>query len=57
MVLHNGTPVADAKGSITMIKGDRLTLRLPGGGGFGKAADRSAAAIAHDIAMGYVSAK
>ena len=57
VVLHNGTPVADAKGSITMMKGDRLTLRLPGGGGFGKAADRSAAAIAHDIAMGYVSAK
>ena len=41
----------------TMLKPhDVVTVRTPGGGGFGPARQRSAQAIAYDVANGYVSA-
>ena len=36
--------------------GDELRLRLPGGGGFGPAAEREPELIRHDLEMGYISA-
>jgi N-methylhydantoinase B len=54
-VLLNGKVVADAKGIVTLECGDRIVLRLPGGGGFGDPAERLAEAIAADRAMGYTS--
>ena len=36
-VLLNGRAVPDAKGVVILQRGDRLTLRLPGGGGYGEA--------------------
>jgi len=48
--------VADAKGTVTLERGDRVVLRMPGGGGFGKASERDPASAARDIAMGYVKA-
>ena len=51
------TPVRDIapKGLTTLAPGDRLTLDLPGGGGYGDPARRSAAARAHDRQEGYVT--
>lgn len=36
-------------------KGDRIRLETPGGGGFGDPAERSPAAIAEDIRLGYIT--
>jgi N-methylhydantoinase B len=36
-------------------KGDRLRLETPGGGGYGPPSERSADAIARDLALGYVT--
>jgi N-methylhydantoinase B len=41
---------------VPMEPGDRLTFRTAGGGGFGDPAARDPAAVADDIASGYVSA-
>ena len=41
---------------VPMEPGDRLTFRTAGGGGFGDPAARDPAAVAHDIANGYISA-
>jgi N-methylhydantoinase B len=41
-VLVNGEPAADPKGMVTLHDGDRITLRLPGGGGFGDSRDSGA---------------
>jgi N-methylhydantoinase B len=43
------------KGQQAIPAGDRLVIELPGGGGYGSPADRSRAAIAHDVARGLVS--
>ena len=53
-VLVNDRPVADVKGMVTLERGDRIVLRMPGGGGFGNALERDPAAVLRDIAMGYV---
>ncbi len=53
-VLDDGTRF-DAKGIQLVPAGRRLTLELPGGGGFGDPADRDAEAGAHDRAQGYVT--
>ena len=42
---------------ITLRAGHRLRLETPGGGGWGDPRERSGAAIARDIALGYVSAE
>ncbi len=52
--LSNGSPF-NAKGKQLIPAGQRLTLELPGGGGFGDPNDRSEEAAANDIEQGYVS--
>ncbi|HRX36147.1 MAG TPA: hydantoinase B/oxoprolinase family protein, partial [Aestuariivirga sp.] len=42
--------------NITLEPGDRIRLTTPGGGGYGDPAERDPAAIAEDVAEGYVSA-
>lgn len=41
--------------NITLQPGDRVKLTTPGGGGYGDPAQRDAAAIAEDVAEGYIS--
>ena len=45
------------KSRSTLQPGDRLTLRLGGGGGYGPPSARDPAALRHDIAEGYVTAE
>ncbi len=52
--LDDGTPFA-AKGKQLVPEGHRLTLQLPGGGGFGDPADRSDHDVQRDVDQGYVS--
>ena len=52
--LDDGTPFG-SKGKQTVAAGRRLILELPGGGGFGDPAERDPAAVADDIAQGYVT--
>jgi 5-oxoprolinase (ATP-hydrolysing)/N-methylhydantoinase A len=52
--LDDGTPFG-SKGKQTVAAGRRLILELPGGGGFGDPAERDPAAVANDIAQGYVT--
>jgi N-methylhydantoinase B len=47
--------VADPKGRYILKPGDRVTTFEAGGGGYGEPARRAREAIAHDIAMGFVS--
>lgn len=54
-VLVNGRKVADAKGVVILERGDRITLRMPGGGGHGKPSERDPGARARDLEMGYVT--
>jgi N-methylhydantoinase B len=54
-VLVNGRKVADAKGVVILERGDRITLRMPGGGGYGKATERDPASTKRDREMGYVT--
>jgi N-methylhydantoinase B len=51
----NTPPMASKMVGIRLRRGDRLRLETPGGGGYGPPSERSADAIAHDRAMGYVS--
>ncbi len=52
--LINGAP-ADTRRMHTLRTGDRMTLRTPGGGGFGDPAERPAQLLEHDRTEGYVS--
>ena len=52
--LDDGTPFS-AKGKQLVPPDRKLTLELPGGGGFGDPAERDAAAIANDLKQGYIS--
>lgn len=52
--LVNDRPAADSKGVVTLEQGDRITLRLPGGGGFGDPRERDPALAARDVTLGYV---
>jgi N-methylhydantoinase B len=56
VVLLLGERGISPKGRSTVEPGEQVTLLLPGGGGFGPASQRPAAAIEADIADGYVSA-
>lgn len=42
--------------NVAIREGDRVTLVMPGGGGYGDPANRSTEAIADDVRNGYVSA-
>jgi N-methylhydantoinase B len=55
VVLSLGERDISPKGRSTVEPGEEVTLLLPGGGGFGPASQRPAAAIEADIADGYVS--
>ena len=43
--------------NITIRKGDRVRLVMPAGGGWGDPKNREPAAVADDVAEGYVSAQ
>ncbi|MFV0384432.1 hydantoinase B/oxoprolinase family protein [Paracoccus sp. (in: a-proteobacteria)] len=49
-------PMLSKMRGIRLRRGQSVRLETPGGGGFGAAADRSPAAVARDVALGYVSA-
>jgi len=48
-------PMVSKMLGIQLKKGERVRLETPGGGGWGPAAGRDAAARAHDVTLGYVS--
>ena len=50
-------PMVSKMLGIPLRKGQRLRLETPGGGGYGKAAERDRVSIAHDIRLGYVTAE
>ena len=52
--LVNGETV-DPKARITLLPGDRITMREAGGGGYGSHKERDLKAIKNDEDMGYVS--
>jgi N-methylhydantoinase B len=50
------TPPMESKWvGIKLVKGERVRLETPGGGGYGPVAERDKAAIARDVAGGYVT--
>ena len=50
-------PLGSKMVGIDLVKGDRIRLETPGGGGYGPAAERSRAARAEDIRLGYTSGR
>ncbi len=50
-------PLASKMRGIRLKKGEAVRLETPGGGGYGDAGGRDAAAVARDVAQGYVSAE
>ena len=50
----NGQPVG-LKSRLEMKRGDRLRIRYPGGGGYGKPALRSREKVASDLRAGLIS--
>lgn len=54
VVLPDGSP-ASLKSQTTLKPGDRVVIRFAGGGGFGDPRQRTAAAVAADVADGFVS--
>jgi N-methylhydantoinase B len=48
-------PLTSKMVGIPLIKGQKVRLETPGGGGYGRPEDRTDAAIARDVALGYVS--
>jgi N-methylhydantoinase B len=51
----NDQPIHDTKLAYTLQPGDRLSLRTPGGGGYGPPDERTAAAHQHDLLAGYIT--
>ena len=54
---ERNTQVLHTKGTLENEKGDVLSFRLSGAGGYGEPAERDRAAIEADIADGYVTAE
>jgi N-methylhydantoinase B len=50
-------PLASKIVGIKLSRGQRVRLETPGGGGYGPAGERQAAAVARDVRLGYVSAE
>jgi N-methylhydantoinase B len=48
-------PLASKMLGMKLTRGQSVRLETPGGGGYGPASDRPAAAVAHDVAEGYLS--
>jgi N-methylhydantoinase B len=51
----NDQPIHDTKVAYTLKPGDRLSLRTPGGGGYGLPGERTAVAHEHDLTAGYTT--
>jgi N-methylhydantoinase B len=51
----NGSEYLAPKGRTMLKPGDRVTVRTPGGGGYGPPSDRKRAGIEHDLARGYIT--
>jgi len=47
-------PMGSKMVGIPLARGQRLRLETPGGGGYGPASERDPAAVAHDVAEGYL---
>lgn len=56
-VLVNGRPLHNPKRIVVLQPGDVVTLQTPGGGGFGKPAERPSAEIEADLTAGELSAE
>ncbi|WP_298437126.1 hydantoinase B/oxoprolinase family protein [uncultured Jannaschia sp.] len=54
ILTQDGTALA-GKGRQPLAEGTRVTLRFPGGGGYGPPAERDPEAVARDIRLGYVT--
>jgi N-methylhydantoinase B len=54
-VLVNGCPPANPKAEQTLMPGDVVEVRLPGGGGYGPPAERDPERRARDLVEGYAS--
>lgn len=54
VTITDGTEITD-KGIYKIPAGERLILQTPGGGGFGKPADRDREAVARDLKQGLIS--
>lgn len=50
-------PMASKMVGVKIVRGQRLRLETPGGGGYGKALDRDPSAVAEDVRLGYVTAR
>ena len=55
-MISDGRRVTD-KGLYRIATGDRITLRTPGGGGFGDPTERDPALLARDLTQGLISAE
>jgi N-methylhydantoinase B len=53
-VMKDGKPQFP-KGKVVLRTGERLEVETPGGGGWGRAAERSAELIAQDLADGLIT--
>ncbi|MES1264150.1 MAG: hydantoinase B/oxoprolinase family protein, partial [Variovorax sp.] len=51
-----GPPMVSKMRGIQLVRGQRVRLETPGGGGWGSAAERAPEQRERDLAMGYVSA-
>jgi len=56
-ILLNGKAMSSPKENKMIKKGDKLILKIPGGGGFGNPSQRDNAKIKEDILNGYISAE
>jgi len=54
VLLNDETPLT-TKGLYTMAPGDTITLKLPGGGGYGSPKDRDPEQVLADVINGYIS--
>lgn len=56
VVEHSGEQEREVAGTFRMMRGDRLSIQSPGGGGYGSPRARNRSQIEADVANGYVSA-
>lgn len=58
-VTHNGEPVKlpqAVKGQVAnLVRGDRILIKTPGGGGYGRPQDRPREKVEEDLRLGYIS--
>lgn len=57
-ITHKGEPVKlpqAVKGQVAnLVRGDRILIKTPGGGGYGRPQDRSRAKVEEDLLLGYI---